>query len=105
MGDSDDNEPNLSSLSCGTASAADADRTSGPVIFRSPGNPSARAEVATEAGITPAYNALTRFEGFDAEGHRGATGWRQDCRGDRDDRRAWSAPRKAPLDGVGQPPS
>ena len=39
--------------------------------------PSAPPQVATEAGIAPAYNVLDGFEGqLDAHGHRGETGWR-----------------------------
>ena len=35
------------------------------------------AEAATAAGIGPSYNVLDGFEGgLDAEGHRGAVGWR-----------------------------
>ncbi len=50
-----------------------------PVIFlcRSGNRSIGAAEVATEAGITPAYNVLDGFEGhLDASGHRGETGWR-----------------------------
>ncbi|PRY17164.1 rhodanese-like domain-containing protein [Kineococcus rhizosphaerae] len=37
----------------------------------------AAAETATAAGITPSYNVLEGFEGpLDADGHRGAVGWR-----------------------------
>ncbi|GAA0303604.1 rhodanese-like domain-containing protein [Kineococcus aurantiacus] len=37
----------------------------------------AAAEAATAAGIAPSYNVLDGFEGpLDAEGHRGAVGWR-----------------------------
>ena len=50
-----------------------------PVVFlcRSGNRSIGAAEVATEAGITPAYNVLDGFEGqIDAHGHRGGTGWR-----------------------------
>jgi rhodanese-related sulfurtransferase len=50
-----------------------------PVIFlcRSGNRSIGAAEVATEAGIAPAYNVLDGFEGqLDAQGHRGETGWR-----------------------------
>ena len=50
-----------------------------PVVFlcRSGNRSIGAAEVATEAGITPAYNVLDGFEGqLDADGHRGGTGWR-----------------------------
>ena len=50
-----------------------------PVVFlcRSGNRSIGAAEVATEAGITPAYNVLDGFEGhLDAHGHRGETGWR-----------------------------
>jgi rhodanese-related sulfurtransferase len=50
-----------------------------PVVFlcRSGNRSIGAAEVATEAGITPAYNILEGFEGhLDAHGHRGDTGWR-----------------------------
>jgi rhodanese-related sulfurtransferase len=50
-----------------------------PVVFlcRSGNRSIGAAEVATEAGITPAYNMLDGFEGqLDADGHRGGTGWR-----------------------------
>lgn len=50
-----------------------------PVVFlcRSGNRSISAAEVATEAGITPAYNVLDGFEGqLDADGHRGGTGWR-----------------------------
>ena len=50
-----------------------------PVIFlcRSGNRSIGAAEVATEAGITPAYNVLDGFEGhLNASGHRGETGWR-----------------------------
>ncbi|GAB3454942.1 rhodanese-like domain-containing protein [Kineococcus endophyticus] len=37
----------------------------------------AAADTATAAGIAPSYNVLEGFEGpLDAEGHRGASGWR-----------------------------
>jgi len=51
----------------------------GPVIFlcRSGQRSIGAAEAATAAGLTPAYNVLEGFEGaLDAEGHRGAQGWR-----------------------------
>lgn len=54
----------------------DADR---PVLFlcRSGNRSIGAAEVATELGITPAYNIVDGFEGqLDANGHRGETGWR-----------------------------
>jgi len=50
-----------------------------PVVFlcRSGNRSIAAAEVATEAGFTPAYNVLDGFEGhLNADGHRGETGWR-----------------------------
>ncbi|EUA15875.1 rhodanese-like domain protein [Mycobacterium kansasii 662] len=50
-----------------------------PVIFlcRSGNRSIGAAQAATEAGIRPAYNVLDGFEGhLDAEGHRGAVGWR-----------------------------
>jgi rhodanese-related sulfurtransferase len=50
-----------------------------PVIFlcRSGNRSIGAAEVATEAGIAPAYNVLDGFEGnLNASGHRGDTGWR-----------------------------
>ena len=50
-----------------------------PVVFlcRSGNRSIGAAEVATEAGIAPAYNVLDGFEGhLNAEGHRGETGWR-----------------------------
>jgi rhodanese-related sulfurtransferase len=50
-----------------------------PVVFlcRSGNRSIGAAEVATEAGITPAYNVLDGFEGnLNAEGHRGENGWR-----------------------------
>jgi len=50
-----------------------------PVVFlcRSGNRSIGAAEVATEAGITPAYNVLDGFEGnLNANGHRGETGWR-----------------------------
>ena len=56
--------------------AADQER---PVIFlcRSGNRSIGAAEVATEVGLTPAYNVLDGFEGhLDANGHRGETGWR-----------------------------
>ena len=56
--------------------AADAAR---PVIFlcRSGQRSIGAAEAATAIGITPAYKVLDGFEGhLDADGHRGATGWR-----------------------------
>ncbi|BBX64864.1 hypothetical protein MSAS_40380 [Mycobacterium saskatchewanense] len=56
--------------------AQDAER---PVIFlcRSGNRSIGAAEVATQLGITPAYNVLDGFEGhLDAHGHRGETGWR-----------------------------
>ena len=56
--------------------AADEER---PVVFlcRSGNRSIGAAEVATEAGLTPAYNVLDGFEGhLDANGHRGETGWR-----------------------------
>lgn len=55
---------------------ADAER---PVLFlcRSGNRSIGAAEVATELGITPAYNILDGFEGqLDVNGHRGETGWR-----------------------------
>jgi rhodanese-related sulfurtransferase len=58
------------------ASAGAGDR---PVVFlcRSGNRSIGAAEVATEAGITPAYNMLDGFEGqLDADGRRGGTGWR-----------------------------
>jgi rhodanese-related sulfurtransferase len=50
-----------------------------PVVFlcRSGNRSIGAAEVATELGITPAYNVLDGFEGhLNAQGHRGETGWR-----------------------------
>lgn len=50
-----------------------------PVVFlcRSGNRSIGAAKVATEAGITPAYNVLDGFEGnLDVSGHRGGTGWR-----------------------------
>ena len=50
-----------------------------PVIFlcRSGNRSIGAAEVATQLGITPAYNVLDGFEGhLDARGHRGESGWR-----------------------------
>ncbi|EKT83736.1 rhodanese-like domain-containing protein [Rhodococcus opacus] len=50
-----------------------------PVIFlcRSGQRSIGAAEAATAAGIGPSYNVLDGFEGgLDAEGHRGAVGWR-----------------------------
>jgi rhodanese-related sulfurtransferase len=50
-----------------------------PVVFlcRSGNRSIGAAEVATEAGITPAYNVLDGFEGhLNAQGHRGEAGWR-----------------------------
>lgn len=58
------------------AAAGQAER---PVVFlcRSGHRSIGAAETATEAGIVPAYNVLDGFEGhLDAQGHRGATGWR-----------------------------
>jgi rhodanese-related sulfurtransferase len=58
------------------ASAADGKR---PVVFlcRSGNRSIGAAEVATRAGITPAYNVLEGFEGqLNPEGHRGESGWR-----------------------------
>jgi rhodanese-related sulfurtransferase len=57
-------------------SQGDAER---PVLFlcRSGNRSIGAAEVATELGITPAYNVLDGFEGqLDANGHRGENGWR-----------------------------
>jgi rhodanese-related sulfurtransferase len=59
--------------------AADADDAGRPVIFlcRSGQRSIGAAELATELGITPAYNVLDGFEGhLDAQGHRGQNGWR-----------------------------
>ncbi|NLG56695.1 MAG: rhodanese-like domain-containing protein [Rhodococcus sp.] len=50
-----------------------------PVIFlcRSGQRSIGAAEAATAAGIGPSYNVLDGFEGaLDADGHRGAQGWR-----------------------------
>ncbi|MGZ4511975.1 MAG: rhodanese-like domain-containing protein [Mycobacterium sp.] len=50
-----------------------------PVVFlcRSGNRSIGAAEVATRAGITPAYNVLDGFEGqLNPEGHRGESGWR-----------------------------
>lgn len=50
-----------------------------PVIFlcRSGQRSIGAAEAATAAGIGPSYNVLDGFEGaLDADGHRGAAGWR-----------------------------
>ncbi len=55
---------------------ADAER---PVIFlcRSGQRSMGAAGVATEVGITPAFNVLDGFEGhLNANGQRGETGWR-----------------------------
>lgn len=52
-----------------------------PVIFlcRSGARSIAAAEAATAAGVAPCYNMLDGFEGqLDANGHRGANGWRAD---------------------------
>ena len=51
----------------------------GPVLFlcRSGNRSIAAAQLATAAGVTPAYNVLDGFEGnLDAAGHRGVTGWK-----------------------------
>ena len=56
-----------------------ADAGERPVIFlcRSGNRSIGAAEVATEAGIAPAYNVLDGFEGqLGTDGHRGETGWR-----------------------------
>ena len=58
---------------------AEAGQGERPVVFlcRSGNRSIGAAEVATEAGIAPAYNVLDGFEGhLNAEGHRGETGWR-----------------------------
>lgn len=50
-----------------------------PVIFlcRSGQRSIGAADAATAAGIGPSYNVLDGFEGgLDADGHRGAVGWR-----------------------------
>jgi rhodanese-related sulfurtransferase len=50
-----------------------------PVVFlcRSGNRSIGAAEVATAAGIAPAYNVLDGFEGnLDEQGHRGGSGWR-----------------------------
>jgi rhodanese-related sulfurtransferase len=50
-----------------------------PLVFlcRSGNRSIGAAELATEAGLTPAYNVLDGFEGhLDDNGHRGGTGWR-----------------------------
>lgn len=50
-----------------------------PVVFlcRSGVRSVGAAQVATTAGMGPAYNVLDGFEGpTDADGHRGAVGWR-----------------------------
>lgn len=50
-----------------------------PVVFlcRSGNRSIGAAEVATAAGIAPAYNVLEGFEGnLDEQGHRGTTGWK-----------------------------
>jgi rhodanese-related sulfurtransferase len=50
-----------------------------PVIFlcRSGNRSIGAAQVATQVGLTPAYNVLDGFEGqLDADGHRGGNGWR-----------------------------
>ncbi|MCJ0891361.1 rhodanese-like domain-containing protein [Rhodococcus sp. ARC_M12] len=50
-----------------------------PVVFlcRSGQRSIGAAEAATAAGIGPSYNVLDGFEGAtDADGHRGAVGWR-----------------------------
>ncbi len=59
--------------------AAPAGQQERPVIFlcRSGNRSIGAAEVATAAGIVPAYNMLDGFEGhLDATGHRGVAGWR-----------------------------
>lgn len=58
------------------AAGVDGDR---PVVFlcRSGQRSIGAAEAATAAGIGPSYNVLDGFEGAtDADGHRGAVGWR-----------------------------
>ncbi|HLS77966.1 MAG TPA: rhodanese-like domain-containing protein [Nocardia sp.] len=50
-----------------------------PAIFlcRSGQRSAHAAGVATDLGITPAYNVIDGFEGpLDADGHRGGAGWR-----------------------------
>lgn len=50
-----------------------------PVVFlcRSGVRSIGAAELATQAGITPAYNVVDGFEGqVNAQGHRGEKGWR-----------------------------
>lgn len=50
-----------------------------PIVFlcRSGQRSIGAAEAATAAGLGPAYNVLEGFEGgVDAEGHRGAQGWK-----------------------------
>ena len=51
----------------------------GPAVFlcRSGQRSIGAAQAATAAGIEPSYNVLDGFEGgIDADGHRGAAGWR-----------------------------
>jgi rhodanese-related sulfurtransferase len=70
------NENFLNELREHVAPAEAGDR---PVVFlcRSGNRSIGAAEIATEAGIAPAYNVLDGFEGnLDASGHRGETGWR-----------------------------
>src|SRR5262249_14790832 len=60
-------------------SSADEGEGVRPVIFlcRSGNRSIGAAEVATEAGLTPADKVLDGFEGqLGAGGHRGETGWR-----------------------------
>jgi rhodanese-related sulfurtransferase len=48
-------------------------------ICRSGGRSVAAARAATAAGLGPSYNVLDGFEGqTDADGHRGAQGWRSE---------------------------
>jgi rhodanese-related sulfurtransferase len=68
--------PNFTDELKGRVPPADEER---PVIFlcRSGNRSIGAAEVATEVGLTPAYNVLDGFEGqLDANGHRGENGWR-----------------------------
>lgn len=50
-----------------------------PVVFlcRSGNRSIGAAELATQVGITPAFNVLDGFEGhLNAQGHRGESGWK-----------------------------
>jgi rhodanese-related sulfurtransferase len=76
---SSDGRRNAEFLTELTDQVSPADAAERPVIFlcRSGNRSIGAAEVATEAGITPAYNVLDGFEGqLGPDGHRGETGWR-----------------------------